>query len=141
MNPFRGICFQQANNFRARPRGWSPNQDMDMINGSIDDQRLASDFAYDPAEIGVQVVLDFARDERCAPFGAEYQVDQQIGSGVSQVFRPFRASLSHPPRGLRPGLYSGAASRLTVLFERGRPLHAVSQPTSHWAKGFSFEHF
>jgi hypothetical protein len=31
-----------------------------MINGSIDDQRLASNFSYDPAEVSVQVVLDFA---------------------------------------------------------------------------------
>lgn len=35
---------------------------MYMVNDSINDQRLASDFAYDPTEVSMQVVLDFARD-------------------------------------------------------------------------------
>ena len=109
---------------------------MDMIEGPIDDQRLATDFTCNAAEIRVQVVLDFARDNRHTPFGTEYKMNEQIGGCVRHVFRPFRASRRNPS----PGAYA-PGSILLPLCGCGRVVFKLMNPAFSIVVCLLTEHF
>jgi hypothetical protein len=59
MNPARGICFDNAGDFRHRVHGTNANQHVDVIGGSIHDKSGAVHFANDAAQICEQIITGF----------------------------------------------------------------------------------
>ncbi len=85
-----------------------------MIGGSVDCEGHTSDFADDPAEVGVEIGFDFGGDEWGALFGAEDEMNEEICAGVADVLTPLRGFyfVSLPTHALRRGPYSCAAPQL-----------------------------
>src|SRR5208283_1492911 len=85
MKPARRICFYNAGDFRSRLCRTNANEHVHMVGGAIDDERGATNFANDAAEVGEQIGANFRSDERLAILGAEDQVEDEIAGGMGQV--------------------------------------------------------
>ena len=78
------------------------NQKVDMIGNAADLHEDAALLPQDAAQVVVQTHANGLGQEGFAMFGAEYDVDQEIGEGVGHGFRSLERRGGLPPlRGLK----------------------------------------
>jgi hypothetical protein len=86
VHPPRRIRFYQASDIRDGVVGGHANQEMDVIAGSIHAKSGPSNLTDDASKVGVQIFFELGFDEGAALFGAEDEMDQEVGGGVWHSF-------------------------------------------------------
>jgi len=88
---------------------------MNVIGRAVDDLRGSVHFADYAAEIGEQIVPGIRFNQREPALRGEKHVEQEIAGCVGHFLSPLRGLVLSlfPTHGLRRGLHSCAASRLT----------------------------
>ncbi len=90
VNPFTGIGLDDTHNFGNRMRGTNTNEHMNMIGHAVDDERRATHFADDAAQVSEYVIADVQHEERQSLFGRENQMNNDVTAGLGHFLSPFQ---------------------------------------------------